>query len=135
MRRAVRLVLATLAMALVAGCGNAHAARTGTSSSATVGGSCGKSATAGHVPVTLEVTAGTVPCAQAMQVESAYNHELTAGMAPGNGGGGPVRVNGWTCQGYPTPRVLQTGQVSRCARNGSQFDAVLASPTAAPSSA
>jgi hypothetical protein len=136
MRRTALLVAAILAPVLMAGCGSAHAARTGSGLSgaeASTGESCGQSFSAGHVPVTLEVDAGTVPCAQAEQVESTYNHDLTAGLAPGNGGGGPVRVDGWTCQGFPTPHVLQTGEVSKCARNGNEFDALLASPSASPS--
>src|SRR5262252_6504521 len=34
------------------------------------------------------------------------------GRAPGNGGGGPVKIMGWTCQGFATPVVLHTGKVS-----------------------
>ena len=57
-----------------------------------------------------------------------YTRKLTAGEAPGNGGGGPVPVDGWTCQGYPTPQVLQTGRASECHRGGIEFFAVLPAP-------
>ena len=134
MRHAAQLIAALSAMALVAGCGSAHAARLGSKTSGALpGGSCGGAYSAGHVPVILKASSGTVPCSQAQQVQSAYNHDIMAGRAPGNGGGGPVRVDGWTCQGFPTPRVLQTGEVSTCAKDGDRFDAVLASPTPAPS--
>lgn len=134
MRRAAQLIAALSAMALVAGCGSAHAARVGSkTSSGGAGGNCGHASSAGHVPVLLKVTAGTVPCSQAQQIEAAYNHDIMAGMAPGNGGGGPVRVDGWTCRGFPTPHILQTGEVSTCAKDGDRFAALLASPTPAPS--
>ena len=133
MRRVAQLITALSAMALVAGCSSAHAARVGSKTSGVAaGGACGQAYSAGHVPVILKVSAGTVPCAQAQQVQSAYSHDVMAGKAPGNGGGGPVRIDGWTCQGLPTPRVLQTGEVSTCAKDGDRFDAVLASPTPAP---
>lgn len=134
MRRVAQLIAALSAMALAAGCASAHAARVGSKTSGVVaGGSCGQAYSAGHVPVILKVSAGTVLCSQAQQVESAYNQDILAGRAPGNGGGGPVRVDGWTCQGLPTPRVLQTGEVSTCAKDGNRFAVVLASPTPAPS--
>lgn len=133
MRHAALLVTALVGMAVVAGCGSAHAAGVGLKTSTNSGGaegkgrSCGQAHTAGHVPVVLAVTSGTVTCSEAQQVEAAYGHDITAGLAPGNGGGGPVPVDGWTCQGLPTPKILRTGQVSKCAKGGSEFDAVLAS--------
>jgi hypothetical protein len=139
MRRAAQLIAVLAAMTLAAGCGSAsaHAARVGSrtssESAARTGGSCGNSFTAGHVPIVLKVDSGTVPCPQAQQVESGYNQDIVTGKAQGNGGGGPVKVNGWTCEGFPTPRILRTGQVSRCSSGAGEFDAVLASSTPAPS--
>ena len=138
MRRAALLFAALVGMAFVAGCGSAHAARVGAKTASegqptATGRSCGQAYTAGHVPVILTVTSGTAACSQVQQVESAYDHDILAGQVPGNGGGGPAQVDGWTCQGMPTPRILQTGQVSKCAGSGSQFVAVLASASPAPS--
>ena len=137
MRRAALLFAALVGMAFVAGCSSAHASRIGARTAsegqaASTGHSCGQAYTAGHVPVVLTVSSGTAACSQVQQVESAYDHEILTGQAPGNGGGGPVKVDGWTCQGLPTPRVLQTGQVSKCANSGGQFVAVLASASPAP---
>jgi hypothetical protein len=138
MRRAAQLIATLAATALAAGCGSAHAARVGSNKTSSggvagAGGSCGLSYTAGHVPVVLKVGTGAVPCAQAKQVESGYNQDIVSGKARGNGGGGQVQVNGWTCEGFPTPRILQTGEVSRCSSGDGQFDAVLASSSPAPS--
>lgn len=138
MPRVAQLTAPLLAVALAAGCGSAHAARIGAKTTSGVlaaggGGSCGRAYTAGHVPIILKVSTGTVACSQAQQVETAYNREIAAGKAPGNGGGGPVQVDGWTCQGLPTPRILRTGEVSTCAKDGNQFTAVLTSPSPAPS--
>jgi len=44
------------------------------------------------------------------------------------GGGAPVVVNGWTCQGYDTPVVLKTGNASQCRSGGNAILAVLAVP-------
>lgn len=135
MRHAALLITALVGMGVAAGCGSAHAAGVGLKTSTSSGGaegkgrSCGQAYTPGHVPVVLAVTSGTVTCSEAQQVEAAYSHDITAGLAPGNGGGGPVPVSGWTCQGMPTPKILRTGQVSKCAKGGNQFDAVLASST------
>ncbi len=51
------------------------------------------------------------------------------GKAPGNGGGGPVTVNGWTCQGFPTPELLKTGKTSKCVKAGIEILAVLKTPS------
>jgi hypothetical protein len=134
MRRAAQLITALSAMALLGGCASAHAARVGSRTSRVVaGGTCGQSYSAGHVPVILKVSAGSVPCPQAQQVELAYNHDILTGAAKGNGGGGAVKVGGWTCNGLPTPRILQTGEVSTCTGDGGKFDAVLASASPGPS--
>lgn len=136
MWRAAQLIATLTAIALAAGCGSAHAARVGSRRSsggvAGTGGSCGRAYTAGHVPVVLRVSGGAVPCTQAQQAESGYNADIVAGKAKGNGGGGPVLVNGFTCQGFPTPHILQTGEVSRCSSGAGQFDAVLAAASPAP---
>ena len=86
---------------------------------------CGASKTAANVPVEVEIYRGTVSCAAAMKVEKNYAADIVSGSAPGSGGGGPVKVSGWTCQGFPTPEVLKTGDVSKCARQGTEIIEIL----------
>jgi len=86
---------------------------------------CGTSRTAANVPVEVEVDRGQVACSQALAVEANYAKAIVAGLAPGNGGGGPVQVNGWTCQGLDTPQLLKTGETSKCAKDGREIVAIL----------
>jgi hypothetical protein len=87
------------------------------------------------VPVDVDVV-GQASCQDAMTVEREYTHALASGKVPGNGGGAPVKIHGWVCQGYDTPRVLATGRASACKKQGMQILAVLvlSSPSASPSS-
>ena len=62
-------------------------------------------------------------------MEQDYATALAAGKAPGNGGGGPIPVNGWICLGFDTPRVLRTGQTSKCTKDNSEILAVLPPPS------
>jgi hypothetical protein len=104
---------------------------TGCASGAGPGASCGTTRTAANVPVIIKVTQGTVNCRTALRVENEYAAAIKAGQVAGNGGGAPVAVSGWTCQGYPTPEVLSTGNASRCHTSGSAIVAVLPVPTPA----
>jgi hypothetical protein len=110
---------------LLAGCGSATAAGAGP------GASCGTTHTAANVPVVIKVAKGTVNCGTALQVENVYAAKIRDGQVQGNGGGAPVAVNGWTCQGYPTPEVLSTGNASQCHTASAAIVAVLAIPTPA----
>jgi hypothetical protein len=65
----------------------------------------------------------------AMRVENEYADKIKTGQVPGNGGGAPVAVSGWTCQGYPTPEVLSTGTASQCHTASAAIVAVLPVPT------
>jgi hypothetical protein len=103
----------------VAGCGGSKA------NAASRVQSCGASKTAANVPVEVEVYRGTVTCSVAMNVEKSYAEAIVSGHAPGSGGGGPVSVNGWTCQGFSTPEVLKTGDVSKCAKKGTEIIEIL----------
>ncbi len=87
--------------------------------------SCGSARTAANVPIRVEVTSGNLTCATAMSIEHKYAEAIRSGQAPGNGGGGPVKVDGWTCQGYATPVVLHTGKASKCVKDGDQILAIL----------
>jgi len=109
---------------LVAGCSPAQA---------TAGATCGTTRTAAGVPVIIKVARGSVDCQAAMQVENEYAARIRNGQVPGNGGGAPVVVNGWTCQGYNTPQVLSTGNASQCRTGSAAILAVLrVSPSSAP---
>jgi hypothetical protein len=117
------LACVLVATLVLAGCG---AATKSTTSSIQ---NCGTGRTAADVPVEIEVYRGQVTCSAAMQVEASYAKAIVDGKAPGNGGGGPVSVEGWTCQGLATPQLLKTGETSKCARDGREIVAVLKSPS------
>jgi hypothetical protein len=124
--RAFRVVgsLALLAggAGLLAGCA---------STAAGPGASCGTTHTAANVPVVIKVAKGRVNCGTALQVENEYAAKVRDGQVRGNGGGAPVAVGGWTCQGYPTPEVLSTGNASQCHTGSAAIVAVLSVPTPA----
>jgi hypothetical protein len=114
--------LAVMAIACVlalAGCGGSKA------NAASNVQNCGASKTAANVPVEVEIYRGTLSCAAAMKVEKNYADAIISGHAPGSGGGGPITVSGWTCQGLPTPEVLKTGDVSKCVRQGTEIIEIL----------
>ena len=116
------------AAGLAAGCASSTAA------GASAGATCGTTRTAANVPVVIKVTKGTVTCALALRVEDEYAAKIRAGQVPGNGGGAPVAVSGWTCQGYPTPEVLRTGNTSECHTGSAAIVAGLPVPTPAATS-
>jgi hypothetical protein len=86
---------------------------------------CGSSSTAVGVPVEIDVQRGHVSCQLAMSVEHGYAHAVATGQVHGNGGGSPVTVNGWICQGFETPVVDRTGNVSACRKDTQEILAVL----------
>ncbi len=104
---------------LLAGCGGAPKAASPQA--------CGAGRTAANVPVEIEVNRGQVSCAVALTVEKSYAAAIVAGHAPGNGGGGPITVSGWKCQGFATPEELKTGDVSKCVKDSVQIVAILKS--------
>ncbi len=114
-----------LAACLVTGCSSAPA-------TAGAGATCGSTHTAAGVPVVIKVAKGSVNCKTALQIENEYAARIRDGQVPGNGGGAPVMVSGWTCQGYNTPEVLSTGNASQCHSGGTTILAVLpvSTPTA-----
>ena len=89
---------------------------------------CGMAKTAAAVPVRVEIVRGHLGCAQARAVVRAYAIAVRSGLAPGNGGGGPVKVKGFSCQGFATPVVLRTGKASKCVRPGVEILEVLPPP-------
>ena len=119
------LVLLAGGTGLLAGCASAAAADSGP------GASCGTTRTAANVPVIIKVAKGSVNCGTALRVENEYAAKIRDGQVQGNGGGAPVAVGGWTCQGYPTPEVLSTGNASQCHTASAAIVAVLSVPTPA----
>jgi hypothetical protein len=119
---------------LVAGCctgllaGCSAAGSTPGSGAVGAGATCGTTRTAANVPVVIKVARGTVVCGTAMHVEDEYAAKIRAGQVQGNGGGAPVTVSGWTCQGYATPEVLSTGNASQCHTSSATILAVLPVP-------
>ncbi len=107
---------------LVTGCSSAPA-------TAGAGATCGSTHTAAGVPVIIKVAKGSVNCKTALQVENEYAARIKDGQVRGNGGGAPVMVSGWTCQGYDTPEVLSTGNASQCHTGSATILAVLPVPT------
>src|SRR4029077_15437795 len=99
------------------------------------GATCGNTRSAAGVPVVIKVARGSGNCKTAIRVEKEDAARIRDGQVPGNGGGAPVVVNGWTCQGYDTPEVLRTGNASQCRRGGNAILAVLAVPDATKTAA
>jgi hypothetical protein len=99
------------------------------------GKECGSAKTGAGVPVIVKVTKGSVDCATAMRIQAGYAALVKHGALQGNGGGAPLSVSGWTCQGYPTPQVLATGAASECHTASAELVAVLALPATPASSA
>src|SRR5215510_4787157 len=134
-------VLTVLAASGVAGCGagpdKQSATAAGGSPQVTASSApairCGRARTAAGVPVDVEIV-GQASCHTAMTVERAYSRALASGKVPGNGGGAPVTIQGWICQGYDTPEVLATGRASACRKHGSRILAFLPSISPSPAS-
>jgi hypothetical protein len=122
------LALAPGLLALAAGCGSPSGAAARSAGAQPTGTPCGTTRTAANVPVSIQVARGQVSCATALSVERDYAEVILAGKAPGNGGGGPVHIMGWTCEGFPTPVVLKTGQASKCVQDGVEILAILPAP-------
>jgi hypothetical protein len=131
---------AALALALLTGCGASGSAQSSAGTSAAqspmpspAGHACGTGKTAAGVPVLVEIAHGPVSCPAALKIEKAYAAALASGHAPGNGGGGPVKVRGWVCSGFDTPEILRTGDASKCTKGTAEVLAVLPSPSPAAS--
>jgi hypothetical protein len=86
---------------------------------------CGTGRSPANVPIAIEIDRGDVPCATAMAVEKNYAAAIDEGKAPGEGGGGPVPISGWVCEGFPTPVVLKTGDASKCTKGDAEILAML----------
>jgi len=130
-RRVLGFLWALGLLGSLAGCSAGPGTAGAGTAGAGAGAACGSTRTAAGVPVIITVARGSVNCTMAIGVENAYAARIRAGQVAGNGGGAPVTVSGWTCQGYATPQVLSTGNVSQCHRGGTTILAVLAVPSPA----
>jgi hypothetical protein len=131
----VAAMLALGALGTLAGCSASR------STAATTGSSkdgaairCGNEHTAAGVPVVVEVSRGRVGCQLALAIERDYARAFASGKVPGNGGGAPVKIQGWVCQGFNTPEVLSTGRASACHKGTAEILAVLPAPSPSASS-
>ena len=127
-------VAAAAILLAVAGCGSSATSSTAPAGSGATGSAarmtvCGTTRTAANVPVHVQIAHGQVSCATALMVERDYTKAILSGDVPGNGGGAPVHVQGWTCQGFATPVVLKTGQASKCVQGSKEILAILPVPT------
>jgi hypothetical protein len=134
---AVSIPVAALGAALIAlltaGCGASSGPPGGSSASpaapaaqlAPPRATCGTSRTAVNVPVTMEVEKGSADCQLVMHIQDSYTSLVRSGRVAGNGGGAPVKVDGWTCQGTDTTTTVQTGEASECSKDGTEIVAVL----------
>lgn len=127
-------VTAVLLTVLVTGCGSAGSPSSKSTgapakSPGTVGmTACGMTKTAANVPVHIQIARGQVSCATALAIERDYAKAIASGQVAGTGGGAPVHVQGWTCQGFATPVVLKTGEASKCVSGGTEILAILPAP-------
>jgi hypothetical protein len=122
---------AAMLLTMAAGCGSSPAKPVAASKrSVTPAGatSCGTTRTAANVPVHIQIARGQVSCVTALTVERDYAKAILSGRVPGTGGGAPVHVQGWVCQGFATPVVLKTGQASKCVQGSSEILAILPAP-------
>jgi len=119
--------LAIWGLASLAACSSAPAP-------GSTGTSCGTTRTAANVLVNIQVAKGTADCGSAMRAERGYATMISDGDVRGNGGGAPVTVDGWTCEGYTTPVALRTGDTSECHTATAEVVAVLVLPSSPPPS-
>jgi hypothetical protein len=122
---AASVILLAASVIVLAGCSSGGSGAGGSGAGAT----CGTTRTAAGVPVVIRVAKGSVNCGTALRVEGEYAAKIRAGQVRGTGGGAPVVVSGWTCQGYNTPQMLQTGDASQCHTSTAMILAVLPVPT------
>ncbi len=117
-----KVALLALVLTSAVACGSSSSPPKTTAAKAV---SCGQAKTAANVPIHIEIVKGQFSCQTALAVEKKYDVAVRSGHAPGNGGGGPIKVDGWTCQGFATPIVLHTGKASKCVKGGDEILAIL----------
>jgi hypothetical protein len=140
-RAVAMFALAVLTASAAVGCGAAKGSSPGAGAQggtqppagAAAVTQCGTVRTAAGVPVVIQVQHGRVGCRTALAVERGYTRAVASGRVRGNGGGAPVTVRGWVCQGFNTPQVLATGHASACHKSGAEILAILPTPSSSAS--
>jgi hypothetical protein len=127
--RAWFLIMMGLAVGLAAGCvtGCAVPGITTSNAAANAAATCGRTLTGVDIAVVVRIGRGSVSCPTAMTVEKSYAALIRAGGLRGNGGGAPVSIRGWTCQGYTSAEIAQTERVSVCVKGSAQIFTALPS--------
>ncbi|GAA0317366.1 hypothetical protein NE235_06130 [Actinoallomurus spadix] len=122
MRRIALLSLPLAALLTAAGCGSDGRPKVATTPPARAV-DCGQIDTAGGAPAYLKVTKGSAPCGDAVSVYKAFFAAIAEGKAPGQGSGGALAVQGWSCVIYPSDRIQQDGRGADCTKGGTTVTA------------
>jgi hypothetical protein len=121
MRRIAVTSLSLAALVTVAGCGSGDKPNAAKTTAAAT--QCGKVDTAGDAPAYLKVTKGSASCAEVVSVYKAFFAAITEGRAPGQGSGGGLAVQGWSCVIYPPDKIQQNGRGADCTKGGTTVTA------------
>ncbi|MEV5755062.1 hypothetical protein AB0L00_45330 [Actinoallomurus sp. NPDC052308] len=84
---------------------------------------CGQIDAAGGASAYLKVTKGSAPCRDAVSVYKAFFAAVAEGKAPGQGSGGGLAVQGWSCVIYPSDQIQQNGRGADCTKGGTTVTA------------
>jgi hypothetical protein len=122
MRRIAVTSLSLAALLAVAGCGSGDKPRVAKTTAAGAT-QCGVD-TAGDAPAYLKVTKGSASCAEAVSVYRAFFAAIAEGKAPGQGSGGGLAVQGWSCVIYPPDKIQQNGRGADCTKGGTTVTAL-----------
>ncbi|MCO5974281.1 hypothetical protein [Actinoallomurus soli] len=122
MRRIAVLSLPLALLLAAAGCGSGGGPKTATTPPARAV-DCGQIDTAGGASAYLKVTRGSAPCGEAVSVYKAFFAAIAEGRAPGQGSGGGLAVQGWSCVIYPPDQIQQSGRGADCAKGGTTVTA------------
>lgn len=120
-RTAAVLSLPLAALITLTGCGSSGKSKPGRTTAAAA--ECGKVDTAGGVSAYLKVTRGSVSCGEAVSIYKAFFAEIAAGKAPGQGSGGGLPVQGWSCVIHPPDQIRQNGRGADCTKGGTTVTA------------
>lgn len=115
--RIVLLLPAAVAALALAGCGSGGG-KTAKTAKPAAQAACGKVTTAADAAAQVKVVQGTAPCGEAMSVFKAFFAEVAGGKAPGQGSGGGLTVQGWTCTIYPEDQPQADHRGADCRKGG-----------------
>lgn len=122
MRRIAVTSLSLAALLTVPGCGSGGKPKAGKAAPAGTT-QCGRVDSAGGAPAYLKVTKGSASCAEAVSIYKAFFAAIAEGKAPGQGSGGGLAVQGWSCVIYPPDKIQQSGRGADCTKGGTTVTA------------